>query len=86
MKRLIILFMAVILSALLLVGCGPDQNAGTITELQTMADNLQSRGEEYSALKTELDSANSTIAELQSQIDALTAERAERSGASGEIG
>lgn len=78
--------MAVILSALLLVGCGQDQNAGTITELQTMADNQQSQVEEYSALKTELDSANSTIAELQSQIDALTAERAERRGASGEIG
>ena len=79
MKRFFTLFMIVIMSAFLLAGCGSDQSAETITELQATVDDLQSQVEECNALKTELDSANNSIAELQSQIDALTAETEEMS-------
>ena len=79
MKRFFILFMAVILSAFVLIGCGSDQNAETISQLQATVDDLQNQVGEYSALKTELDSANNSIAELQSQMDALTAEKEEMS-------
>ena len=77
MKRFFILFMAVILSSFVLIGCGSDQNAETISQLQATVDDLQNQVGEYSALKTELDSANNSIAELQSQMDALTAEKNE---------
>ena len=79
MKRFFILFMAVILSSFVLIGCGSDQNAETIAELQATISDLQNQVGEYSALKTELDSANNSIAELQSQMDALTAEKNEMS-------
>ena len=79
MKRFFILFMAVILSAFVLIGCGSDQDAETISQLQATVDDLQNQVGEYSALKTELDSANNSIAELQSQMDALTAEKDEMS-------
>ena len=79
MKRFFILFMAVILSAFVLIGCGSDQDAETISQLQATVDDLQNQVGEYSALKTELDSANNSIAELQSQMDALTAEKEEMS-------
>ena len=79
MKRFFILFMAVILSAFVLIGCGADQDAETISQLQATADDLQNQVGEYAALKTELDSANNSIAELQSQMDALTAEKNEMS-------
>ena len=79
MKRFFILFMAVILSAFVLIGCGSDQDAETIAELQATISDLQNQVGEYSALKTELDSANNSIAELQSQMDALTAEKEEMS-------
>ena len=79
MKGFFILFMAVILSAFVLIGCGSDQNAETISQLQATVDDLQNQVGEYSALKTELDSANNSIAELQSQMDALTAEKEEMS-------
>ena len=79
MKRFFILFMAVILSSFVLIGCGSDQNAETISQLQATVDDLQNQVGEYSALKTELDSANNSIAELQSQMDALTAEKNEMS-------
>lgn len=79
MKRFFILFMAVILSSFVLIGCGSDQNAETISQLQATVDDLQNQVGEYSALKTELDSANNSIAELQSQMDALTAEKEEMS-------
>ena len=79
MKRFFILFMAVILSAFVLIGCGADQDAETISHLQATADDLQNQVGEYAALKTELDSANNSIAELQSQMDALTAEKDEMS-------
>ena len=79
MKRFFILFMAVILSAFVLIGCGADQDAETISHLQATADDLQNQVGEYAALKTELDSANNSIAELQSQMDALTAEKNEMS-------
>ena len=71
--------MAVILSSFVLIGCGSDQNAETISQLQATVDDLQNQVGEYSALKTELDSANNSIAELQSQMDALTAEKNEMS-------
>ena len=78
MKRFFLLFMAVILSAFVLIGCGTsEQDAETITELQTMVDDLQNQVEEYSTLKTELDSANNSITELQSQMDALKTEKDE---------
>lgn len=79
MKRFFILFMVVILSAFVLIGCGADQDAETIAELQATISDLQNQAGEYSALKTELDSANNSIAELQSQMDALTAEKDEMS-------
>ena len=79
MRKLITLFMAVILSAFVLIGCGSDQNAETISQLQATISDLQNQVGEYSALKTELDSANNSIAELQSQMDALTAEKNEMS-------
>ena len=79
MKRFFILFMVVILSAFVLIGCGADQDAETISQLQATVDDLQNQAGEYSALKTELDSANNSIAELQSQMDALTAEKDEMS-------
>ena len=79
MKRFFILFMVVILSTFVLIGCGSDQDAETIAELQAMISDLQNQVGEYSALKTELDSANSSIAELQSQMDTLTAEKNEMS-------
>lgn len=82
MKRFFTLFMAVIMSAFLLAGCGLDSDQtdqATITELQATVDDLQNQVEEYSALKTELDSANNSIAELQSEIDALKAEKEEMS-------
>lgn len=79
MKRFIILFMVVILSIFVLIGCGSDQDAETIAELQATISDLQNQVGEYSALKTELDSANNSIAELQSQMDALTAEKDEMS-------
>ncbi len=79
MKRFFILFMAVILSAFVLIGCGADQDAETISHLQATADDLQNQVGEYAALKTELDSANNSIAELQSQMDVLTAEKNEMS-------
>ena len=79
MKRFFILFMVVILSAFVLIGCGSDQDAETIAELQATISDLQNQVGEYSALKTELDSANNSIAELQSQMDALTAEKNEMS-------
>ena len=79
MKRFFILFMVVILSAFVLIGCGSDQDAETIAELQATISDLQNQVGEYSALKTELDSANNSIAELQSQMDALTAEKDEMS-------
>ncbi len=79
MKRFFILFMVVILSTFVLIGCGSDQNAETISQLQATVDDLQNQAGEYSALKTELDSANNSIAELQSQMDALTAEKEEMS-------
>ena len=79
MRRLITLFMTVILSAIVLIGCGSEQDAEAIAELQATISELQNQVEEYSALKTELDSANNSIAELQSQIDALTAEKEEMS-------
>lgn len=75
MKRFFILFMVVILSSFVLIGCGSDQDADTIAELQATISDLQNQVGEYSALKTELDSANNSIAELQSQMDALTAEK-----------
>lgn len=75
MKKFFILFMAVILSSFVLIGCGSDQDADTIAELQATISDLQNQVGEYSALKTELDSANNSIAELQSQMDALTAEK-----------
>ena len=71
--------MAVILSAFVLIGCGSDQDAETISQLQATVDDLQNQVGEYSALKTELDSANNSIVELQSQMDALTAEKDEMS-------
>ena len=71
--------MVVILSTFVLIGCGSDQNAETISQLQATVDDLQNQVGEYSALKTELDSANNSIAELQSQMDALTAEKDEMS-------
>lgn len=77
MKRFFILFMVVILSTFVLIGCGSDQDAETIAELQATISDLQNQVGEYSALKTELDSANNSIAELQSQMDALTAEKNE---------
>ncbi len=79
MKRFFILFMLVLLPAFVLSGCGSDQDAGTIAELQATISDLQNQVGEYSALKTELDSANNSIAELQSQMDALTAEKEEMS-------
>lgn len=79
MKRFFILFMVVILSTFVLIGCGADQDAETIAELQATISDLQNQVGEYSALKTELDSANSSIAELQSQMDTLTAEKNEMS-------
>ena len=79
MKRFFILFMAVILSAFVLIGCGADQDAETISQLQATVDDLQNQVGEYAALKTELDSANNSITELQSQMDALTAEKEEMS-------
>ena len=79
MKRFFILFMAVILSTFVLIGCGADQDAETIAELQATISDLQNQVGEYSALKTELDSANNSIVELQSQMDALTAEKEEMS-------
>ena len=79
MKRFFILFMAVILSTFVLIGCGADQDAETIAELQATISDLQNQVGEYSALKTELDSANNSIAELQSEMDALTAEKEEMS-------
>ena len=79
MKRFFILFMAVILSSFVLIGCGSDQDVEKIAELQATVDDLQNQVGEYSALKTELDSANNSIAELQSQMDALTAEKDEMS-------
>lgn len=79
MKRFFILFMVVILSTFVLIGCGADQDAETIAELQAAISDLQNQVGEYSALKTELDSANSSIAELQSQMDTLTAEKNEMS-------
>ncbi|RKJ46593.1 hypothetical protein D7X98_04375 [bacterium 1XD8-76] len=79
MRKLITLFMAVILSAFVLIGCGSDQDVEKIAELQATVDDLQNQVGEYSALKTELDSANNSIAELQSQMDALTAEKSEMS-------
>ncbi len=69
--------MVVILSTFVLIGCGSDQDAETIAELQATISDLQNQVGEYSALKTELDSANNSIAELQSQMDALTAEKNE---------
>ena len=79
MKRFFILFMVVLLPAFVLSGCGSDQDAETIAELQATISDLQNQVGEYSALKTELDSANNSIAELQSQMDALTAEKEEMS-------
>ena len=79
MKRFFILFMVVILSTFVLIGCGSDQDAETIAELQATISDLQNQVGEYSALKTELDSANNSIAELQSQMDVLTAEKEEMS-------
>lgn len=79
MKRFFILFMVVILSSFVLIGCGADQDVETIAELQATISDLQNQVGEYSALKTELDSANNSIAELQSQMDALTAEKNEMS-------
>lgn len=79
MKRFFILFMVVILSSFVLIGCGSDQDAETIAKLQATISDLQNQVGEYSALKTELDSANNSIAELQSQMDALTAEKNEMS-------
>lgn len=79
MKRFFILFMVVILSTFVLIGCGSDQDAEIIAELQATISDLQNQAGEYSALKTELDSANNSIAELQSQMDALTAEKNEMS-------
>lgn len=79
MKKFFILFMVVILSSFVLIGCGSDQDAETIAELQATISDLQNQVGEYSALKTELDSANNSIAELQSQMDALTAEKDEMS-------
>lgn len=79
MKKFFILFMVVILSTFVLIGCGSDQYAETIAELQATISDLQNQVGEYSALKTELDSANNSIAELQSQMDALTAEKNEMS-------
>ena len=79
MKRFFILFMVVILSTFVLIGCGSDQDAETIAELQATISDLQNQVGEYSALKTELDSANNSIAELQSQMDTLTAEKNEMS-------
>ena len=77
MKRFFILFMVVILSTFVLIGCGSDQDAETIAELQATISDLQNQVGEYSALKTELDSANNSIAELQSQMDALKTEKDE---------
>ena len=80
MKRFFTLFMAVIMSAFLLAGCGAsEQDKETIAQLQSTVGDLQSQVEGYSALKTELDSANNSIAELQSQIDALKTEKEEMS-------
>ena len=79
MKRFFILFMVVILSTFVLIGCGSDQDAETIAELQATISDLQNQVGEYSALKTELDSANNSIAALQSEMDALTAEKNEMS-------
>lgn len=82
MKRFFTLFMAVIMSAFLLAGCGSDSDQtdqATITELQATVDDLKNQVEEYSALKTELDSANNSIAELQSELDALKTEKEEMS-------
>ena len=79
MKKFFILFMVVILSTFVLIGCGSDQDAETIAELQATISDLQNQVGEYSALKTELDSANNSIAELQSEMDALTAEKNEMS-------
>ncbi len=79
MRKLITLFIAVILSAFVLIGCGSDQDVEKIAELQATISDLQNQVGEYSALKTELDSANNSIAELQSQMDALTAEKEEMS-------
>lgn len=79
MKKFFILFMVVILSTFVLIGCGSDQDAETIAELQATISDLQNQVGEYSALKTELDSANNSIAELQSQMDAQTAEKDEMS-------
>lgn len=65
MKRFFTLFMAVIMSAFLLAGCSTsEQDAEVIAGLQATVDDLQNQVEEYSALKTELDSANNSIAEL----------------------
>lgn len=79
MKKFFILFMVVILSTFVLIGCGSDQDVETIAELQATISDLQNQVGEYSVLKTELDSANNSIAELQSQMDALTAEKEEMS-------
>lgn len=80
MKRFFMLFMAMIMSAFLLAGCGAsEQDAEAIAGLQATVDDLQSQVEGYSALKTELDSANDMIAELQSELDALKTEKEELS-------
>lgn len=55
--------MVVILSTFVLIGCGSDQDAETIAELQATISDLQNQVGEYSALKTELDSANNSIAD-----------------------
>lgn len=81
MKRFFTLFIAVIMSAFLLAGCGTsEQDAETITGLQATVDDLQKQVEEYSAVKSELETANNSIAQLQSEIDTLKTEKEEMSG------
>ena len=77
MKKNLVLFIAVIVSALALIGCGSDQDVEAITELQSTIDDLQNQVQEYSALQSELESANNSIAELQTELDELTAEKDE---------
>ncbi len=77
MKKYFVLFVALILLAFCLVGCGSDENAEAVAELQATVDDLQNQVQEYTALESELESANNSIADLQSEIDALKAEKDE---------
>lgn len=78
MKKFFMLFMTVIMSVFLLVGCGTsEQDAETITGLQATVDDLQKQVEEYSAVKSELETANNSITKLQSELDALKTEKEE---------